>query len=372
MPRLDLAFALFFFAALVLDVVVFLGLVFLFLFLVELGIAVLHFDPGVGEVRLEELEELVDLVARPLVEDVGEELVEVPAVDSTLDLLDLLVVEPFDDVLAEGVGVTLFDGIVRGQPNLPDGALGEVHFHRMSDLDLGLTARAIYWGHRPVNDLISMASLRTASIVLAVASACSTAVAQPDERPSHVVPPPAPEHREPELIAQIHLGTVIPLERTDICPGDSLCVLGAGATTGVEIERRWPFGLGILVAYDLWFVDSGGVFELGVVQIVRAALQYVFLDDLMVHPAIHLGAGALVFGDTGLVSTVGGAIEGGASAEIELTDIVAITFAAQAWLFTTSPFTTGRDRTPRSEGLGINVALQLNIGLSILAQSSVR
>jgi hypothetical protein len=214
--------------------------------------------------------------------------------------------------------------------------------------------------------------VRWASFVVAIMW-CGTASGQEtSERTPHVEPPPAPEHREPELIAQIHLGTIIPLERTDICPGDSLCVLGAGGTTGVEIERRWAFGLGILVAYDLWFVDSGGVFELGVVQSVRAGLQYVFLDDLMVHPAIHVSAGALVFGDTLLVSTVGGAFEAGASAEIELTDVVAITFAGQAWLFTTSPFTTNRDRTSRSEGLGINVALQLHIGLSIVAQSSVR
>lgn len=203
-------------------------------------------------------------------------------------------------------------------------------------------------------------------------AAPSIAHAQQRERSPHVVPPPAPEAREPELLAQVHLGTVIPLERTDICPGDSLCVLGAGGTTGVEIERRWPFGLGILVAYDLWFVDSGGVFELGVVQIIRAALRYAFADELSIHPAIHLGAGALVFGDTILVSTVGGAVEAGASAEIELTESVAVTFAAEAWFFTTSPFTTDRDRTMRSEGLGINVALQLNVGLSILAESSVR
>lgn len=204
-----------------------------------------------------------------------------------------------------------------------------------------------------------------ASIASAIASA------QEEGRAPHVEPPPAPESREPELIAQVHLGAVIPLERTDICPGESLCVLGGGAIVGMEIERRWPFGLGVLVAYDAWFVDSGGVFELGVAQIVRAAAQYVFLDEASVHPAIHLGVGALVFGDTLLVSTVGGAIDLGASVELELTESVALTFGAQAWLFTTSPFTTERDRTMRSEGLGLNAALQINMGLSILAESGV-
>jgi hypothetical protein len=136
----------------------------------------------------------------------------------------------------------------------------------------------------------------------------------------------------------------------------------------VEIERRWPMGLGVSVAYDVWFVDSGGVFELGSVQTVRAAVRYVFGYEWQVHPAIQIGAGALVFGDTLSVSTVGGALEVGASAEIELTESVSLTAGAQGWLFTTTPFTTGRDRTMRSEGLGLNAALQLNVGLLIVAE----
>lgn len=184
--------------------------------------------------------------------------------------------------------------------------------------------------------------------------------------------PPDPSAREPELIAQVHLGAVLPLERNDICPGDALCVLGGGAVVGVEIERRWPFGLGVLVGYDAWFVQSGGVFELGVAQIVRAGVKYVFGQDWLIHPSVQVGAGALIFGDTLQVSTVGGAVEVGVSAELELTESVSFTFGAQGWLFTTSPFTTSRDRTSRSEGLGLNASLQLNVGLAILAESGAR
>lgn len=183
----------------------------------------------------------------------------------------------------------------------------------------------------------------------------------------HVEPPPPPDNREPELLAEVSVGAAIPLESSDICPGDSTCVLGAGGSFGIDIERRWPMGIGLSVAYDAWFVDSGGVFELGVVQIVRAAIRYVIGSEWLIHPTIHLGAGALVFGDTLLVSTVGGAAEAGISAELELTESVALTAGVRGWLFTTSPFTTGRDRTLRSEGLGLNVALQLHIGLLILA-----
>src|SRR5690606_21435463 len=130
-----------------------------------------------------------------------------------------------------------------------------------------------------------------------------------------VEPPPAPSSREGELLAHVHLGSVVPLERSDICPGESICVLGAGAVVGVQIERRWPFGLGVSVAYDAWFVASGGVFELGTAQIMRAVLAYTFAQEWSVHPTLHLGAGALIFGDTFLVSTVGGAIDLGVTVE---------------------------------------------------------
>ena len=194
----------------------------------------------------------------------------------------------------------------------------------------------------------------------------SSAHAQ-EPAPHHVEPPPAPDSREAELNVAIRLGAIAPIDQADICPGDSTCVLGAGASFGLEIERRWPLGIGILVAYDAWFVDSGGVFELGIVQAVLAGVRYTFLLDSIVHPSVHIGAGALVFGDTFLVETVGGALDLGVGAEFELTDSVVLAGGAAFWLFTTSPFVTGRDRTRRSEGLGLNIALQVYLGLTILA-----
>ena len=184
----------------------------------------------------------------------------------------------------------------------------------------------------------------------------------------HVEPPPSPDRREPELLAAVHIGAVVPLESSDICPGTSLCVLGAGGAVGFEIERRWPLGIGISVAYDAWFVDSNGVFELGTVQIIRAAVGFAFGDEWAIHPAIHIGGGALVFGDSLLVSTVGGAAEVGLSGELELTETVSVNATVRGWLFSTTPFTTGRDRTMRAGG-GLNVALQLSVGIVILAAS---
>jgi len=204
-------------------------------------------------------------------------------------------------------------------------------------------------------------------VLLVLVFVTAPAVAQ-SGRAGHVEPPPAPESREAELNVALRLGMLAPLERADICPGDSLCVLGGGGSFGVEIERRWPMGVGISVAYHAWFVDSGGVFELGIVQIIRAGVGYAFLLESMVHPTLHVAAGALVFGDTFLVETVGGALDVGAGVEVELTDTVALDGGLSFWLFTTTPFTTGRDRTRRSEGLGLNLALQVTVGLTILAE----
>jgi hypothetical protein len=62
-------------------------------------------------VSLEQLEELVDVVARPLVDDVLDELEEVAAIEPTLDLLDLLFRERLDDVFAKRLGIAFLNRI---------------------------------------------------------------------------------------------------------------------------------------------------------------------------------------------------------------------------------------------------------------------
>ncbi len=271
--------------------------------------------------------------------------------------------------------IPLFDRVLSGEANLANGTLPEVDIHPYDLVDVNGAATHTEGSapcQRDADTLSQMLarSLGTTLLTAGLLALASPAAAQPeDPRVHHVTPPPAPDTLDPELLVAVGLGAIVPLEHTDICPGDSLCVLGAGGAFNVEIERRWPFGLGLTVGYDAWFVDSGGVFEIGVVQIVHAGLRFTFATDEIVHPSVSIGAGALVFGDTFLPSTLGGAAQASAGAEVELTGSVALLAGAQLWLFTTSPFTTGRDRTMRSEGLGLNVTLQLNLGLSILADS---
>lgn len=205
-----------------------------------------------------------------------------------------------------------------------------------------------------------------AGLVGALLPTLAAAQAPPPPGP-HLEPPPDPAEHEPLLLVDVSLGYVAPLERRDICPGGEGCVLGPGGALGVLVERRWPIGIGIFLAYDVWFVEGGGVFELGTAQVVRAGVRFAFLEHLQVHPTLHIAGGALVFGDSVFVSTVGGAVDAGTSVEVELTDTVGVIVGAKSWIFTTVPFTSPRDDIPRSGGSGVNVALQLYLGLSIVA-----
>ena len=90
----------------------------------------LEVDTDVAELSLEEFEELVDVIAAPLVEHVRQELEEVPAVEPTLDLFDLLLRERLEDVLAQRLGITLLDRILRRETNLPNRTFSENDLHR--------------------------------------------------------------------------------------------------------------------------------------------------------------------------------------------------------------------------------------------------
>ena len=89
-------------------------------------------DPAKGKPKspgLNDTEELLRVLTGPLVEDLRDEIVEIAAVDAALDLLDVLVREGLDQVLAERLGVPLFDRVGDGQADLAHGALVEVDLH---------------------------------------------------------------------------------------------------------------------------------------------------------------------------------------------------------------------------------------------------
>ncbi len=167
----------------------------------------------------------------------------------------------------------------------------------------------------------------------------------------------------------MHGGAEVPLERSAICPAGAGCVLGAGVVAGVRIERRSSDRVGLFAGYDFWLLDSDGVFELGALHAVRAGIRYVLDDSMMVHPFIEAAIGFLAFGDTANVVTLGGLVSAGGGAELELSESVAFVASLEAWLLSTGPFQT-REGAIRADPFGVNIALQITIGVSVLVGPS--
>src|SRR4030095_16562598 len=71
-----------------------------------------------------------------------------------------------------------------------------------------------------------------------------------------------PEAQKPVLAGEVHVDMLFPLLRKAFCPEGAACVLEEGLGLGFSVERRWPTGLGLILGYDAWFLNSNNVFEL--------------------------------------------------------------------------------------------------------------
>lgn len=202
--------------------------------------------------------------------------------------------------------------------------------------------------------------------LVAALLAASAASAQDAPR---VEPPPAPQDLPATLSVEVHGTFEAPIERSAICPPAEGCVLGLGVGVGAQIERRTADRVGLFAAYDFWLLDANGVFELGALHAARGGIRYVIDDSWLVHPFIDAAIGFVVFGDTGNVATVGGVITAGGGAELELSEAVAFVAAAEAWVFATTPFET-RDAITRADPFGVNVALQITLGIAVVVGPS--
>src|ERR1019366_4150692 len=75
-------------------------------------------DADVAQLGVNQLEQLVCIVARPFVEQIGQELEEIAGVEPALDLLDLLFGERLENVFPQRLSVAFLDRVLRGQSNL--------------------------------------------------------------------------------------------------------------------------------------------------------------------------------------------------------------------------------------------------------------
>lgn len=216
--------------------------------------------------------------------------------------------------------------------------------------------------------------LRAAGLgaVLSTASLLVTAFpARADgEDAHHVVAPPAPHEHGATLSVEVHGSVEGPILRDTICPPGHDCVLGLGLGIGAQIEWRSSDRIALFGGYDFWMIDASGVYELGALHALRGGIRYVLDDSLVVHPFLDVALGVLAFGDTASVATGGGVVTLGGGAEIELSESVAFVTSAEAWLLAMGPFGT-RDGAVRSAGFGVDVAVQLTLGVSVLVGPAV-
>lgn len=215
---------------------------------------------------------------------------------------------------------------------------------------------------------LSSAALVGASAALLPAT--GAAADAPEAPAHHVEPPPAPEEHGATVAVEVHGAFEAPLERSTICPSGGACVLGLGIGVGAQIERRTADRVGLFAGYDFWLLDSNGVFELGALHAVRGGIRYVIDESSLVHPFVDAAIGFVAFGDTANVATVGGVVTAGGGVELELSESVAFVASAETWLFATAPFET-RDAIARAGDFGVNVALQVAIGISVVVGPSV-
>jgi hypothetical protein len=190
-------------------------------------------------------------------------------------------------------------------------------------------------------------------------------VRAPDDATFAPPPPPleTPDWWELEVVAS----AIAPLERSTVCPGVTelgrvpSCVLNAGVGVGARLVYRTPEGLGWLVGYDLWVLDSANVYEVALAHAVRGGVRWVLDGSSRVQPWIGATIGLLLFGEPAAVATGGGLVTAGAGLHAELTDDFAVLASMEARLMGLAPFQTA-DGARRADPFGVSLVLDVSVG----------
>lgn len=177
--------------------------------------------------------------------------------------------------------------------------------------------------------------------------------------------PPAADALEPVLSGSIYLGVGVPLEAKTLCPNGSECVFSGAGNVGAQIERRWPSGPAVGLSYELGFVNSNAVYELGLLQELRGQARYYFLPRSLLHPFIGGGVGAVVFGDTFRIATAGVSATAFVGVELEMTELLSVFVTLPVRAVRFGAFTTDRDGVRRASDGNFTVTASLQVGIAI-------
>ncbi|MBW2405238.1 MAG: hypothetical protein JRF42_15905 [Deltaproteobacteria bacterium] len=147
-------------------------------------------------------------------------------------------------------------------------------------------------------------------------------------------------------------------------------LFAVGVETGLVVplsfSYRWANGIGLGFGYEFWLLTANGVYETTVPQMFTGLLQYSFLPDHATHPLLRLRGGFLVLGPSFRVDTIGGTVEIGVGAEVELSSDTVFSFLVTGNLLRTQSFITWADNAPRALDGALDAMLVLRVGLNFM------
>jgi len=185
------------------------------------------------------------------------------------------------------------------------------------------------------------------------------------QAPARFELPPAPDELPAISVTTVFFSSVFPLTNQHACPSGASCVLGGGGGIGGSVERRWASGFNVGLEYEAWFLNSGGIYEIGLMQAVTAYARHLLIPENVLHPILGVGIGGVLFGDTGAVATAGLAVNLSSGIEWEITDTVSVVAALVARILWLNAFATPTDMVERAEGFGLDATLGLRLGIAI-------
>jgi hypothetical protein len=121
-----------------------------------------------------------------------------------------------------------------------------------------------------------------------------------------------------------------------------------------------------MLAYDVWFLDTDSVYELGVQQLLRAGLRYTMPTAIVFHPVFELTGGGMGYGDTFSIATVGVLAQAMGGAEIELSESFGLRAGIGLRAFSHTPFRTERDGVLRGKGGAFSQSFFFEVALTFL------
>jgi len=181
-------------------------------------------------------------------------------------------------------------------------------------------------------------------------------------------PPPPPNELRPSLAGEVHLGLVSPVRSGSMCPPRADCIFNGGGGIGGTLEWRYPQGLSVGLGYEGIFLAGHGVYELTVIQVLRATGGYRLLPQRRAHPYLTVGVGAYMIGNSFHYGAMGVSVDGAAGIELEVSHALATRLGLGLWMGTNGAFVSANDGVRRSGSPDVAMAITLQLGIVILQE----